>query len=182
MLRLAVAALLLVPGVATAKRAACPPAQTERIAAIIADAAGNIGLLVATFRGRMPTEDVRCWAATGDKRMQWELGRRLENGDGIARDVAAAEELYEAAGAARLGTIYVYSPGINGAAGTVLPIRTGPDVTGLPEAQVSRALLHIEGRAAKPNYRKGRKILERLAKAGHTPAIELIAKYDARRV
>lgn len=52
--------------------------------------------------------------------------------------------------------------------------RTGPDVPGLPEGDYRRALMHVEGRANKAKFRKGMKILERLAKTGFAPARERI--------
>ena len=173
--------LALLPAVpATARHPACPPERVARFAAIIADAGGNVALVVATLRGRMPTGDVQCWAATGDRRMQVELGRRLEAGDGIERDVAAAEALYKAAGEFRSGMLYIYTPGVGTSGGRVMPLRTGPDDPGLPEAVFARALLHIEGRAARPDYRRGLKLLTALAKGGYAPAVAKLAELRDR--
>ncbi|SNS29896.1 hypothetical protein SAMN06295912_10430 [Sphingomonas laterariae] len=171
-----VAAALILFSATPAAAKSCPPAEVERFSALIRDADGNVRLILATIRGRMTTDQVRCWAATGDRKMMVELGRRLEHGDGIARDAERAEELYKAAATPKLGTLWVYTPGVGGQPGRVMPIRTGPDEPGLPAAAFARALMHIEGRAARPSYAKGMKILKELSESGHAPAR---ARYDA---
>jgi len=167
--------LLLAAAPALAKQPACPEPHAQRIALLVTNANGNIALIVARIRERLSTEDVACWAARGDKSMLLELAKRLETGDGIAQDVERAEDLYISAAATKLGTIYVYSPGVGKSPGRVMPIRTGPDVPGLPEAAYRRALMHIEGRAAKPLPRKGFSILKKLAKSGYAPAVARLA-------
>lgn len=173
--RLTVLSLLLIATPAAAKRPACPEPRARHIALLVADANGDIALIVAHIRERLSTEDVACWAARGDKPMLLELAKRLETGDGIAQDAERAEDLYAAAARPVLGTIYVYSPGVGKSPGMVLPIRTGPDVPGLPEAAYRRALMHIEGRAKKPSPRKGFAILKKLAKSGYGPAVARLA-------
>lgn len=169
---LAFSLLLLAGAPAFAKRTPCPEPRAQRIALLVANANGDIALIVANIRERLSKEDVACWAERGDKRMILELAKRLEAGDGVAQDSERAEDLYISAAAAKIGTIYVYSPGVGKSPGQVIPIRTGPDVPGLPEAAYRRALMHIEGRAAKPSLRKGFSILKRLAKNGYAPAID----------
>ncbi|WP_326408103.1 sel1 repeat family protein [Sphingomonas sp.] len=158
-----------------AKRPACPDPRARQIALLVADTNGDVTLIVARIRDRLSTEDAACWAARGDKPMLLELAKRLETGDGIAQDVERAEDLYQAAARPTVGTIYVYSPGVGKSPGMVLPVRTGPDVPGLPEAAYRRALMHIEGRAAKPSPRKGFSILRKLAKSGYAPAVARLA-------
>ncbi|ARS26637.1 SEL1-like repeat protein [Sphingomonas sp. KC8] len=167
-------ALLAYPQPVSAK--SCPPEQVERIAALIRDARGDIHLILGTIRGRMGTEQVRCWAATGDRKMMTELGRRLETGDGISRDVERAEDLYKAAATPKNGTIWIYTPGVSGQPGRVISHRIGADEPGLPQAAYARAMMHIEGRAARPSYRKGLKLLQKLAESGYDPAR---TRYDA---
>jgi TPR repeat protein len=166
------ALILLLAGAspAVAKRSACPDPRARQIAVLVADASGDVALIVARIKERLSTEDVACWAARGDKPMLLELAKRLESGDGIARDVERAEDLYVSAAATKFGTIYIYTPGVGKSPGRTIPMRMGPDVPGLPEAAYRRALMHIEGRAAKPSPRKGYSILRKLAKNGYAPA------------
>jgi TPR repeat protein len=171
-IRLFALALLLFGTPGFARRPACPEPRARQIALLLANTNGDIALIVARITERLGTEDVACWAEKGDKPMILELAKRLETGDGIAKDVERAEQLYAIAAAPKLGTIYVYSPPVGKSPGQVMPIRTGPDIPGLPEANFRRALMHIEGRAAKPSPRKGFAMLKKLAKAGYGPAVE----------
>ena len=161
---------------AVAKRPACPEPRARQIALLVADANGDIALIVGRIKERLSTEDVACWAARGDKPMLLELAKRLESGDGVARDVERAEDLYVSAAATKFGTIWIYSPGVGKSPGTVMPMRMGPDIPGFPEAAYRRALMHIEGRAAKPSPRKGYSILRKLAKTGYAPAAAYLAR------
>jgi TPR repeat protein len=167
------AALLV--GTKPPKRGECPPQRVQSYTLLIREASGDIRIILAHIKTRLSTEDVACWAATGDKTMMLELGKRLEAGDGIAADPERAEDLYERAAAFISGTIYVYSPGFGKVPGRVMPLRTGPDIPGLPEAKYRRALMHIEGRAMKANPRRGFKWLKELAKGGYRPAAERLA-------
>lgn len=168
--RAALAAALWLAPLPAAAKPACAPAQVERVTALIRDAVGDMHLILATIRGRMTTEQVRCWAATGDRRMMTELARRLEAGDGIARDPERAEDLYKIAATPKPGTLWIYVPGVGGQPGRVMPHTIGPGEPGLPEAAYRRALMHIEGRAARPSYRKGLKLLKQAADGGYPPA------------
>lgn len=142
-------ALLVCPLPASAK--SCPPEQYKDIAALIRPAIGN-------------------------RKLMFEVGRRLETGDGVERDVECAEHLYKAAATPKIGTVWIFIPGVAGQPGRTSPYRIGPDEPGLPQAAYARALMHIEGRAAKPSYRTGLKLLKTLAESGYGPARN---RYDA---
>jgi hypothetical protein len=43
-------------------------------------------------------------------------------------------------------------------------------------------MMHIEGRARKPSFRKGLKLLQQAAKAGYTPAAEMLQKIEREAV
>ena len=178
---LAAAALLLAGSPAHAGKA-CPPAEERYIAGLLVTAGGNVALFIASFRGPMTTAHVECLARRGDKAMVLELGRRYEAGLGVAADVERAEELYAAAARTIPGTIAVYVPGVGKAPGRVQMIRTGPTKPGLPEANYRRAMMHIEGRARKPSFRKGLKLLKQSAKADYAPAAEMLQKIKRETV
>ena len=162
-------------------RKSCEPARTTSFAALIRDNQGDLHLLIAIVRNRMNLADLECWASSGDKRMMLALAKRLDFGAPEERDADRAEHLYKAAATTIPGTIYVYTPGFRGKPGRVMPINVGPTVPGLIEADYYRALMHIEARAAKPNYRKGIKMLERLSKSGYAPATEKLSALSAHR-
>lgn len=171
----ALAALALIASPGAAKRPSCPPERADTLVALIRATDGDMALIVARIPRRLSTEDVECWAATGDKRMMIELGKRLEVGTGIDQDVERAEQLFEHAADLVSGNLAIYVPGFGGKPGYVMFHRIRPDVPGLPEGDYRRALMHIEGRAAKPKPKKGFKLLDRLAKDGYPPAIERLA-------
>lgn len=75
-------------------------------------------------------------AAAGDKQAQLDLGIRYEEGDGIERDLHFAKKLYQLAASDSGGVLWVYSPPVgNGTSGRVIPVRSGHNNLGLPEAK-----------------------------------------------
>jgi TPR repeat protein len=162
----------LLLGNAQPRKGDCPPQRVQSYTLLIQQANDDIAIILASIKARLDTQDVACWAATGDKAMMLELAKRLESGDGIPADPERAEDLYERAAAYVSGTTYIYSPGFGKVPGRVMPVRIGPDIPGLPEAKFRRALMHVEGRAVKANPRKGFKWLKELAKGGYAPAVE----------
>lgn len=118
---------------------------------------------------------VTCLAEGGDQAAQLTLGKLYEAGAGVPRDPARAAVLYEAAAAFRSGTTFVYVPPVGRhQAGTVTPIRTGPDQAGLPEAKYRLALLLLRGDGVRLDIARGLRLLREAAEAGFLPAkIEL---------
>ncbi len=120
---------------------------------------------------------LRCGAARGDKQAQLELGILYEEGRGVERSPRKAARLYQAAGSASGGTVYVYSPPVGGEkSGRVIPINAGPRQAGLAEAQYRLALLHLDGSAGERNPGRARKLLERASRAGHKAATALLLR------
>ena len=113
----------------------------------------------------------QCRADAGDKTAQLQLGKRYEEGIGVTRDPSRAASLYRAAATANPGTIYVYTPPVGYAPGTVIPVNTGPAQPGLPEAQYRLGLMHLEGRGVRYNYKRGVALITEAAAAGFPPAI-----------
>jgi TPR repeat protein len=74
-------------------------------------------------------------AKTGDKAAQLELGKRFEGGLGVPTDLSKARKLYRLAAMSQGGTIWIYVPGVGQTPGHVMPMNTGPVISGLPEAQ-----------------------------------------------
>lgn len=157
------------------KKQDCPLPRQQAIALLLQEGNGDVTVIIARIKARLTTEDVACWAATGDRAVMLELAKRLETGDGVPLDAERAEDLYEQAAAFVSGTTYIYSPPVGKSPGMVMPVRIGPDIPGLPEAQFRRALMHIEGRAVKSSPGKGFKLMKALAKRGYQPAIDKLA-------
>lgn len=93
--------------------------------------------------------DLHCRAALGEKSAQLKLGIAYEEGAGVPMDVRRAAKLYRAAASPTSGTIYVYSPPVGKSPGQVLPLRSGPDQPGLPEAMRRLARLYEQGLGVK---------------------------------
>lgn len=171
---------ILLNGCATVPQVACPPPKLERFVGLVRLGADRF--LLALGPTRLSAEDVECLARAGEKPMQYELAQRLEKGDGIAPDLVRAEALYSAAAQSISGMTYVYMPpACSKCAGMVMPVRTGPDIPGLPEATFALARMQIEGRSTRPDYRGGLKRMERLAKSGFPPAVAYLAALRERR-
>lgn len=111
----------------------------------------------------------RCRAARHDKTAQLELARAYEDGSGVVRDQKRAAELYRAAAAPRSGTTYVYSPGVGNARGGVIPIRTGSDQPGLPEAKYRLGMMYRMGRGVERDEEKAASLIEQSLKDGYVP-------------
>lgn len=97
---------------------------------------------------------LQCRAGLGDKPAQLALGIAYEEGNGVPRDPRRAAKLYRAAALPTSGTIYVYSPPVGKSPGQVLPLRSGPDRAGLPEAMLRLARLFELGLGVERNLEK----------------------------
>lgn len=113
----------------------------------------------------------QCRADAGEKQAQLQLGRRYEEGIGVKPDPSRAAALYRAAAAFNSGTIYVYSPPVGNAPGTVIPVTTGPAEQGLPEALYRLGVMHLDGRGVRFDYRRGLALIDKAAAAGFAPAV-----------
>lgn len=104
-----------------------------------------LALLTAACGGRyMGLDPARLDASTvsllergqiGDKHAQLQLGMAFARGDGVPQDCEKAQKLVRQAAAKSGGTLWVYSPPVTkGGAGRIIPMDTGPERSGLPEA------------------------------------------------
>jgi TPR repeat protein len=107
-----------------------------------------------------------CRAASGSKQAQLRLGKAYETGSGVAIDLKRAATLYRAASRPTSGTTYVYSPGVGKSRGQVLPLRTGPDTPGLPEATYRLGLMYRDGRGVSRDVERGERLIARAIAAG----------------
>lgn len=123
--------------------------------------------------------NLECRATGGDKEAALALGRRHALGAGVKKDVRRAAKLYRQAASFTAGTTYVYSPpvGKNGR-GTVIPVRTGPDRVGLPDAKFRLGVMYLEGRGVGFDFAKGRKLLEEAADGGSADARAKLRELD----
>jgi hypothetical protein len=97
-------------------------------------------------------ERLRCEASTGDKQAQLALGIRYETGDGVARDLDRAEQLYARAARTEARPRYVYSPPVGKEGqGRVIPVSSAGVRPGLPEAARRLDALRREREAASPS-------------------------------
>jgi len=87
-------------------------------------------------------------AVAGDKWAQLQLGIRFEEGNGVAVNWDRAARLYRMAAATTGGTIMVYVPPVTpGRSGRVMPLSSGPRMTGLPQARERLEALRKRRRA-----------------------------------
>jgi TPR repeat protein len=165
---------------ASACATASPPPQCdaprhERLVATIPLGAEAVLTLLGPVR--LTDAAVECLALLGSKPMQVELGRRLE-----ASDPLRAQRLFEAAAASNPAYTQVYAPGpCPGCPGSVMLLPNPNAAPGLPEAELALALMHIEGRATPSRPRQGFRMIDRLAREGFAPAVEVQARLRARR-
>lgn len=82
----------------------------------------------------LPASQLAALAWSDHKPAALELGIRFEEGRGLPQDREKARTLYRIAALRTGGTIYVYSPGVGGRPGQVMPIFL-PEEPGLPEAR-----------------------------------------------
>lgn len=121
-------------------------------------------------------EALQCAAASGDRQAMVELGKRFEAGTGVATDAAQAARFYRRAAQPSSGTTFVYSPAVGRETmGQVIPVRTGPDSPGLPEAQYRLALLYLRGEGVKQSTEEAIRLLELAAAAGYQAAHAMLA-------
>jgi TPR repeat protein len=112
----------------------------------------------------------RCLLLSTDKETALELAARLRVGIGMPKRPGVAQKGYESFAASRGGTIFVHSPGINGAAGTTIAVNTGPIVPGDRRAIRELGIMLIGGEAGKPKLKEGWKLIRQAAAAGDPPA------------
>lgn len=82
----------------------------------------------------LPASQLAALAWANNRPAALELGIRFEEGRGLPQDRDKARALYRLASLKTGGTIYVYSPGVNGRPGHVMPVFL-PEEPGLPEAR-----------------------------------------------
>gem|GEM_PF-3809979 len=92
------------------------------------------GIPLAPGEAQADIEQLARRAQSGDKQAQLELGIRYEQGQGVAADLERAKMLYETAAGSSGGTHLAYSPGSRGGPGQWIPMNSGRESPGLPEA------------------------------------------------
>jgi len=109
-----------------------------------AEECGNLAALIDELDAALPNHsdaelalaDLAWRAQAGDKHAQLELGIRFEEGNGVGQDLSKAKKLFRLAASDSGGPIWVYLPGVNGAAGNVMMLDDGPSEPGIKEAQL----------------------------------------------
>ncbi|MDA5193675.1 SEL1-like repeat protein [Govanella unica] len=85
---------------------------------------------------------LQCWADSGNQISQYLLGYAYEYGLGTTPDRAKAIRAYQQAATPRSNRTYIYSPAVGKEShGRVIPVTTGPDTPGLPQARAALARL-----------------------------------------
>ncbi len=98
-----------------------------------------------------------CMAAYGDKRAQYEMGMRYLYAFDVEKDEKRARAFMKQAAATIPDRTYVYVPGIQGAAGTVMPVSTGNGQPGFKAAMVMLADMYEKGIGGKKSAKKAAK-------------------------
>ena len=106
------------------------------------------GISFAAGAASMEVQTIAQRAAAGDKWAQFELGTRFEEGRGVPVNWDRAARLYRMASETTGGTIMVYVPPVTpGRSGRVMPLSSGPRMTGLPQARERLEALRKRRRA-----------------------------------
>lgn len=119
--------------------------------------AGEGGTMREVPCALLPASQLAALAWNQHRPAALELGIRFEEGRGVPQDRGKARNLYRIASLKMGGTIYVYSPGVGGQPGQVMPVFT-PEEEGLPEARARLLALGEEADLAgggKARLRKG---------------------------
>lgn len=117
--------------------------------------------------------ELRCRADQGVQAAQVALGKRYETGDGVARDVARAVELYERAAISVPANTAIYSPPVKlGGSSRMLFVPNPNAGPGSAEAQYRLGRLLVDGAGVPRDVERGRSLIERAAKQGYVPALD----------
>jgi TPR repeat protein len=101
-----------------------------------------------------------CHANQGDKHAQLALGKRYEQGLGVAVDLKQAARYYARAAQTTQQNIYVYSPPVgNETYGRTIGLPAGPSIPGLAEAQLLLGQMYLDGRGVRQDIKRGRKLI-----------------------
>jgi hypothetical protein len=109
---------------------------------------GYQGISFAAGAASAELQSLAQHAAAGDKWAQLELGIRFEEGRGVPISWSRAERLYRSAASRSGGTMMVYVPPVGrSGSGRVMPVGTGPEAAGLPQARERLEALRKRRRA-----------------------------------
>lgn len=121
----------------------------------------------AAFPGRsIEVASLECGASRGDRSAQLALGILYEEGAGVPQDLPRAAQLYRIASTFTSGTLYIWSPQVGRSPGRIVPLRTGNDQPGLPDAAYRLALLKLAGRGTELDIEGAKQLLRRAAEQG----------------
>ncbi len=112
----------------------------------------------------------RCLMLSTPPERALELAARLRVGIGLPKRPGVALKVYQALSVSKGGTTAVYSPGINGAPGSVIMVNLGPVVPGNPVAMRELGIMLIGGEVGKPDLKEGWRWIKAAAAAGDAPA------------
>jgi len=131
------------------------------------------------FAGHFPTlvpaqatvSQLQCAADLGMQSGIVELAKRYETGTGVQADLKRAVALYTRAAAAVQPTTAIYSPPVRvGGSGQMIFLPNSHAGPGSAEAQFRLGQMLIEGRGVPRDVERGRKLIERAAAQGFSPA------------
>ncbi len=114
-------------------------------------------------------------ACTGDKYASFKLATYFENGTGVQQNLDQAIKYYKYAATYHSGLTYIYVPGAGQVPGHTLPVTTGVNSAGLPEAQYRLAKLYFDNNSSIFDEEKAKYYLELSARAGYHEAIEFLS-------
>lgn len=128
----------------------------------------------------LPTSQLHCLADLGRRDAMIELGRRYEDGSGVAPDYKRAAALYGQAAAAIPPTTAIYSPPVKkGGNGRMIFLNNPNASPGSADAKYRLGRLFLTGRGVKLDQERGWKLIGEAAEQGSTDAARTLAERKA---
>ena len=119
-------------------------------------------------------------ACSGNKTAEFMLGYVYETGKGTVADPKKAVKWYRKASRPTRGMSHVdVAPVGTQAHGRVMPVQTGPETPGNPDAEYRLGLMYLEGRGVEQSRDKAARWLRRAAQNGHDQAASLLERLES---
>ncbi len=119
-------------------------------------------------------------ACSGNKTAEFMLGYLYETGEGVVADPKKAVKWYQRAARPTRGMSHVdVAPVGTQAHGRVMPVQTGPEIPGNPDADYRLGLMYLEGRGVEQSRDKAVRWFRRAAEKGHDQAAAALEELKA---
>ena len=119
-------------------------------------------------------------ACSGYKTAQFMLGYVYETGEGVVAEPKKAVKWYRRAARPTRGMSHVdVAPVGTQALGRVMPVQTGPEIPGDPNAEYRLGLMYLEGRGVQESRDKAARWFRRAAQDGHDQAAAALEELES---